>query len=87
MAEVTIRVRGHRGEPLVITPADRCEHVLDALFDDIRLEGGLRRVELTTETIILDFAPSCGAEIQKIATERLPDLLGRPRWIVGDPQV
>jgi hypothetical protein len=87
MAEVTIRVRGHRGEPLIITPADRCEHVLDALFDDTRLEGGLRRIELTTETITLTFAPSCGVEITKIVRDRLPDLLGRPRWLVGDPQV
>jgi hypothetical protein len=78
MADVTIRVKGHRGEPLVITPGHRCEHVLDALFDDIVLTG-LKRVEITRETIKMSFAKE---PVESIVRERLLQLLGPPRWLV-----
>lgn len=79
MTDVTVRVSGHRGEPLVITRHDRCEHVLDALFDDIVL-AGLKRVEITRETIKMSFANEPAASLVR---ERLLQLLGRPRWVVG----
>jgi hypothetical protein len=79
MTDVTVRVRGHRGDPLVITRLDRCEHVLDALFDDIVLEG-LKRVEITRETIKMSFA---NEPVTALARERLLQLLGPPRWIVA----
>ena len=80
MTDVTIRVRGLRGEPLVITRRERREHVLDALFDDIVLDG-LRRVEITVEHITMTFA---NAPVTTIARERLVQLLGPPRWIVQE---
>lgn len=78
LSEVTIRVRGHRGEPLVITPGDRKEHVLDALFDDIVLDG-LRRVEITRDAIKMSFVKE---PVAAVVRERLLQLLGPPRWIV-----
>lgn len=78
MADVTVRVRGHRGEPLVITPSDRREHVLDALFDDVVLRG-LSRVVITTEEITLTFAKEAAPAVVR---ERLLQLLGPPRWFV-----
>lgn len=80
MSELTIRVRGHRGPPLVITPRDRREHVLDALFDDLVLEG-LTRVEITTEGITMTFVKK---PEENVARERLLQLLGPPRWIVQE---
>ena len=80
MSEVTVRVRGHRGEPLVITRLARCEHVLDALFDDIVLED-LRRVEITREAIKLSFAKE---QVASVVRERLLQLLGPPRWVVQE---
>jgi hypothetical protein len=80
MTDVTVRVRGHRGEPLVITRLERHEHVLDALFDDIVLDG-LRRVEVTREAIKMTFA---GEPVTAVVRERLLQLLGPPRWIVAE---
>ena len=80
MSEVTVRVHGHRGESLVITPGTRCDHVLDALFDDIVLEG-LKRVVITTEGITMTFATQ---PVEKVARERLLQLLGPPRWVVQE---
>jgi hypothetical protein len=81
---VRIGVRGHEGAPLVITKLTRCEHVIDALFDDTRLEGGLRRIELTTDAITLTFDARCPKELREIATKRLPDLLAAPRFVVDE---
>ena len=80
MRELTIRVRGHRGPPLVITRLDRHEHVLDALFDDLVL-AGLKRVEITTEGITMTFEKE---QEEKLARERLLQLLGPPRWVVQE---
>jgi len=84
IVEVTVRVtvRGHHGEPLVITKLNRSDHAVDALFDDTRLEGGLRRIELTDEAITLTFDERCPKELRDIARARLPDLLGAPRFVV-----
>lgn len=79
MLDVTIRVRGHRGEPIVITRAERCSHVLDALFDDIVLEG-LSRVEVTSDAIKMTFAKE---PVTSLVRERLLQLLGPPRWSVA----
>jgi hypothetical protein len=84
MVDIVIGVRGHRGEPLVITPAVRCEHVLDALFDDPFL-AGLRRVELTSADVILTFGAAATPERDVVRT-RVTELLGPPRWVV-DPTV
>lgn len=80
MTTITIDVRGHRGETLVITKSDRAEHVLDALFDDTALVG-LRRVELTREGIVLSFANEVD---EKHVRTRVLQLLGPPRWKVVD---
>jgi hypothetical protein len=84
--EVTVRVgvRGHRGEPLVITKLTRCDHVIDALFDDTRLDGGLRRVELTREAVTLTFDARCPKDLRDVARHRLPDLLAAPRFVVDE---
>ena len=81
---VRVGVRGHKGEPLVITKLTRCDHVIDALFDDTRLEGGLRRVELTREAVTMTFDARCPKELRETARKRLPDLLAAPRFIVEE---
>ena len=84
--EVAVRVgvRGHRGEPLVITRLNRCEHAVDALFDDTRLGNALRRIELDDEAITLTFDASSTPEVRRIVRERLPDLLSAPRFVVDE---
>lgn len=64
----------------MITRLDRREHVLDALFDDIVLEG-LSRVEITTDAITMTFVKKPDG---KVARERLLQLLGPPRWVVQE---
>ena len=84
--EVTVRigVRGHQGPPIVITRLDRCEHAIDALFDDTRLDKRLRRIELTSEHITLTWDARASKEIQDIARARLPVLLAAPRFVVQE---
>jgi hypothetical protein len=84
--EVTVRigVRGHSGEPLVITRVERSEHVIDALFDDTRLDEMLRRIELTHDAITLTWDARASKEIRDVARARLPLLLAAPRFVVQE---
>lgn len=75
--EITLALRDLVTEPLLITARDRKVHPLDALFDDIDLDGALRAIEITSEHVCLRFLPLRTTDACDVALRRVGELLAK----------
>jgi hypothetical protein len=87
--EITLGLRGLVTEPLLLSAKLRVpDQLLDSLFDDYDLDGALRAIALTPESVTLRFFPFRSTDVCDLALRRVEESLERahlPQRVLGEP--